>query len=387
MIEIIKKSECCGCHGCINVCPKNCISMKIDNEGFWYPIVDKDKCIGCNLCVKVCPEINIPKRDEYNTIAYACKNKNEDIRKNSSSGGIFTLLCEEVINNNGVVFGASFDESFNVRHTYTETIEECNQFRGAKYVQSKIGDTYKRVKEFLDNDRIVLFSGTPCQISGIDAYLRKKYNNLFLIDIACHGVPSPLIYKKYINTLKQKNRSNIKHISFRDKQTGWSKYSFNLIFENGIRVNQLGGENIYMKGFLKDIYLRPSCYSCKFKKPITSADITLADYWGIQDKHKKFDDDKGVSLILVNSKRGQDILKKLSNKMEMIETDLKHAINCNPSIVKHVKYNKNRDKFFKELGGNNLEELILKYTKISISTKIKNKILSILSRIKKVLFN
>lgn len=380
MIKIIKKEECCGCHGCTNVCPKECISMQIDNEGFWYPIVDESKCINCNLCEKVCPIINTPKRDEEKIIAYACKNKDEKVRECSSSGGVFNLLCEEVIYNGGVVFGAAFDDNFDVMHTYAETLDECIKFRGSKYVQSKIGDTFKIAKEFLNEGRIVLFSGTPCQISGLDAYLMKKYDNLILVDIACHGVPSPLVYKEYIKKLQLLNTSGIKDIRFRDKSTGWKTYSFKVEYNNG-ELKEKGYDNIYMKGFLKDIYLRPSCYTCKFKKPITSADLTLADYWGVQHKHPEFDDDKGISLILVNSKKGQSKFNLISKKIEVVETDLKYATNCNPCIVKHVEYNPKREDFFKAFKGDNITEVIEMYTKISIYQRVKGKIFSIIKNL------
>ena len=173
MIEIVDKGKCCGCHGCTNICPKSCISMEIDQEGFWYPKVDKNLCIDCHLCEKVCPILEDPVKQDFIPVAYACKNKVNEVRENSSSGGVFSLLCEEVINNGGVVFGASFDENFDVRHTYAETLEGCIQFRGSKYVQSKIGETYKQARKFLNDGRLVLFSGTQCQIKGLNLYLRK----------------------------------------------------------------------------------------------------------------------------------------------------------------------------------------------------------------------
>ena len=193
MIEIIDKAKCCGCHACDNVCPKNCIKIIIDEEGFLYPKINKDICISCNLCEKVCPLINSIDNNEFKSIAYACKNRNEQVRINSSSGGIFFLLCEEVINKNGVVFGATFDDNFNVKHSFTETLEECKAFRGSKYVQSSIGDMYKHAKRFLDQDRTVLFTGTQCQIKGLNIFLGKSYKNLLTVDVICHGVPSQSI--------------------------------------------------------------------------------------------------------------------------------------------------------------------------------------------------
>ena len=379
MIEINKKEECHGCHGCFNICPKECISMDKDNEGFWYPNVDKSLCINCNLCEKVCPIINTPKREKNEILAFACKNKNEKIRMQSSSGGVFTLLCEMVIKNGGIVFGAQYDEDFNVCHGYSDTIEGCSKFRGSKYVQSIIGDTYKQAKRFLDLGRKVLFSGTPCQIAGLEAYLMKKYDNLIMIDIVCHGVPSPVVYRKYLTYLKTLNKGIIKNIQFREKSNGWKDYNFKVIFTEG-EFTEKRTDNIYMEGFLKDLYLRPSCYECKFKKPVTSADITLGDYWGVQNIHKEFDDDKGISLILLHTDKGKNIIKEISNEMYIIDTNYEYSIKCNPSIVEPVTYNNKRKSFFYDIEKRNIKKNIYIYTKGNIIEKIIRKIKRIIER-------
>lgn len=382
MITITKKEECCGCHACSNKCPKQCITMKVDNEGFWYPDIDKDICINCGMCEKVCPIIHNENIERKKSISYACKNNDNNVRKTSSSGGVFTLLCENVIKAGGVVFGACFDENFDVKHMYAETLIECEKFKGSKYVQSKIGNTYEQTKRFLDDGRLVLFSGTPCQISGLEAFLMKKYNNLISVDIACHGVPSPMVYKSYLEILKNKNNSEVSSLSFRDKSVSWKTYNFKACFKNNKEFNEVAGNNIYMKGFLSDIYLRPSCYDCKFKKPVTSADLTLADYWGVQNIHPEFDDDKGTSLILVNTQKGQDIFNKISIDMDVLKTDLDYALSNNQSIVRPVKRNTKREKFFRELRDNNLEKVITKYTEPDFMEKVKEKGLRILRKIK-----
>lgn len=378
MIEISKKSECCGCYGCINACPKKCINMDIDNEGFWYPKVDKDKCINCNLCKHVCPVTNKLQKENFNKIAYACKNKDEKVRRSSSSGGVFTNLCEYVMDNSGIVFGAAFNDKFEVEHMEATTIEECKKFRGSKYVQSKIGETYKDAKKYLNQGKLVLFSGTPCQIKGLNLFLRKKYNNLILVDIVCHGVPSPLVFYRYKDKLNKEYNSEITFITFRDKSNSWKNYRYKISFKNGKVDEKLFTENIYSKGFLNDLYLRPSCYECESKNFKNNSDISLADYWGVQNKHPKFDDDKGVSLVLVNSKKGKKVFDQIYNKIEALETDLEYAISCNPCIIKPVKYNRKREVFFENLNCNNLEKLIYKNTKISFKKKIKNKIKKIL---------
>lgn len=373
MIDIKKKEECHGCHGCFNICPKKCIEMDIDNEGFWYPKIDKTVCINCNLCEKVCPIINVPTRENMKTHAIACKNKDEEVRMDSSSGGVFSLLCEFIINIGGVVFGAEYDEDFNVRHGYSETIEGCTKFRGSKYVQSVIGETYKQAKKFLLEGRNVLFTGTPCQISGLENYLGKKYDNLILVDIVCHGVPSPVVYKKYLNSIKRLNKGNIKNIQFREKSNGWKDYNFKVTFKEGEFI-QRRVRNVYMEGFLTDLYLRPSCYECKFKKPVTSADLTLGDYWGVQDIHEEFDDDKGVSLILIHTEKGKEIINKISNKMDVIDTDYEYSIKCNPSIVAPVKYNKKREHFFSDIEKRDIEKNIYRYTRGTIINRAVRKI-------------
>ena len=220
MIKIENKTECMGCHACFNKCPKQAIEMVEDEKGFKYPKVNKEKCIECGLCEKVCPIIN-NRKILNEPKAYAIINKKDEIREKSSSGGIFTLLAEYVIKNGGVVFGAAFDENWNVKHYYVEDIQDINIFRGSKYMQSIIGNTYKQAEEFLKDDRIVLFTGTPCQIEGLKAYLGKEYDKLYTQDIICHGVPSPKVHNIYLEYLKKKFKANkIENISHRDKEVG-----------------------------------------------------------------------------------------------------------------------------------------------------------------------
>lgn len=385
MIDIVKKEDCCGCNACTNVCPKQCISMETDEEGFWYPEIDKSKCIDCDLCVKVCPIIHTPKIEREEIKAYACKNKDLEARVDSSSGGVFSLLCKEVIDDGGVVFGASYDCDFDVRHTYAETIEECIQFRGSKYVQSQIGDTYKQAKKFLNEGRVVLFSGTQCQIKGLNLYLMKKYENLISVDIVCHGVPSPKVFKSYKDLLIKKYKGNIKDIRFRDKRKGWKEFSYITEFDNGAVHAETLKEDTYMKGFLKDLYLRPSCYCCTSKNYTNGSDLSLADYWGVQNIHPEFDDDKGVSLVIANTTKGKQALEKISNKIDIIETDLDYAITHNKCIIKSVDYNPKREGFFKEFNGDNLEYVVEKYSKITMTNKIKSKAMGALRRLKRII--
>ncbi|MEW9094149.1 MAG: Coenzyme F420 hydrogenase/dehydrogenase, beta subunit C-terminal domain [Clostridiaceae bacterium] len=377
MIIINDKKDCMGCHACSNICPQTCISMENDSEGFWYPKVDYQKCIKCKLCVKVCPIINkITVKNEPK--AYASINKDEFIRQESSSGGIFTLVAETIIDNGGAVFGASFDKEFSVFHSYVETKEELEKFRGSKYVQSRIGSAYNETKEFLDQGRNVLFTGTPCQIGGLKSYLQKDYDNLFCMDIICHGVPSPKAWQKYISYQENNAGSSIRRIAFRCKNEGWKRYSISLSFNNDMEYLESHKKDLYMKAFLKNVCLRPSCYACNFKTLHRQSDITLADFWGVQNVLPDMDDDKGTSLIFVNSVSGQYMLEHIKDRILYKEVDIERAILYNPSAIKSVEHNLKRESFFKELEQISFEELVEKYCKDSILSRIKRKSKSII---------
>lgn len=336
MIQIKDKSLCCGCSACVQTCPKQCISLIADKEGFLYPQVNQELCIECGLCENVCPELhqNEEKLPDY---VYAAKHSDETIRKESSSGGIFSLLADAVIDAGGVVFGARFDADWNVIHDYTETHEGLKAFRGSKYVQSKIGDSYKQAELFLKAERKVLFSGTPCQIAGLKKFLRKDYENLLAVDFICHGVPSPLVWQKYLeetvahqcnkNSVSSHSKSSlpekdglvnsekmkIKAISFRNKNLGWKKYSFALTLskaaatgkENTVSLSSIFHDNAYMQAFLDNLSLRPSCYRCPAKAGKSGSDITLGDFWGIEKIDPEVDDDKGCSLLAFNNVKAE----------------------------------------------------------------------------------
>ena len=249
IIEISNKKECSGCYACVSICPKRCISMQIDNEGFWYPLVDKNECIECGMCEKHCP-VKKSKRNYRDIEGYAAINKNSTVQKRSSSGGVFTLLAEYVLENGGVVYGAAFDEEYMVRHIGVERIHELGKLQGSKYVQSQMGSIYLEVKEKLNRGKIVYFSGTPCQVDGLIAFLGKEYDNLICQDIICHGVPSPKIWKQY---LKQFNIEKNAKILFRDKRTGWESYSFTI--DQREKYTQRASENLYILIF-KKIYIK-----------------------------------------------------------------------------------------------------------------------------------
>lgn len=336
MIKISDKKNCCGCEACVQACPRQCIGFKQDAQGFFYPSVNEDKCVNCGLCNKVCPILNV---EDYSlppsTPVYAAYNKDDEQRKTGSSGGIFELLALETIRNNGIVFGAVFDEGWNVVHSYAETEEQIEALKRSKYVQSRIGTNYKLVKSFLIQGKHVLFVGTPCQIAGLKHYLRKDYENLITVDVVCHGVPSQMIWQKYLAEKKKEiahkynaNEDDVlfNSISFRDKVKSWRRFHLSLTYrvrKDGIdaiapdsivgTASQYVWENDYMLSFLHDYANRPSCFDCKFRNGKCRSDLTLADFWGIEKLTdiQELKADKGTSLVLVHSDKGLQLLKRL----------------------------------------------------------------------------
>lgn len=373
MIEINTKENCCGCYACYNVCPKQCITMKTDNEGFWYPDIDKDKCVNCNLCEKVCPIVNPVQRNESLKLSYAVQNKDDAVRLSSSSGGMFHLLAESIIKQDGVVYGAGFDKDFSVKHIRINKIEEIQLLQGSKYLQSGIGNIYKQVKKDLKENKQVLFTGTPCQVEGLKSFLGREENNLLTMDFICHGVPSPMIWG-YYSAIEQDKKEQLKKVYFRNKDLGWKLFSLKMVFDKNIYVNDLNND-LYMKGFLQDLYLRPSCYNCRFKKVNRVSDITVADFWGIDKLLPKFDDDKGTSLVILHNNKAKNLFYKLKDKMNFIEVKFEDGIRYNKSMITSVRYNEKRDLFFAEFKiKENLFDLIKKYTKLSFKRRIKQKI-------------
>lgn len=369
MIRITNKSDCCGCNGCVQCCPESCITMYEDGEGFLYPEVDESACVDCGLCERVCPVVR-QSAERKPMAVYAAKGGNEEIRLQSSSGGVFTALAEEVIKEGGVVFGARFDESWEVTHDYTETVEGLSAFRGSKYVQSRIESSFRQTERFLKAGRKVLFSGTPCQIAGLRRFLRKEYGNLLTVDIVCHGVPSPGVWREYLREetarlLGEKNTfsslldlndrdARVESISFRDKRLGWKRFSFSLTLSvpgkrgarNTLSFSEPLDKNIFMRGFLSNLYLRPSCYACPAKSLKSGSDITIGDFWGIQNIIPEIDDDKGVSLAMVNTIKGEAYHRKILLSSRSVGYE--EALRYNGPIERSVRPTRKRESFYSD---------------------------------------
>lgn len=356
MIKIVQKEACCGCNACRQICPKQCISICEDLEGFLYPKVDFDICIDCHLCEKVCPILQ--QREPHKSLkTCAVKNMDDEVRMASSSGGVFTLLASAIIEKGGVVFGAKFNDKWEVVHDYTETKEGVVVFCGSKYVQSYIGDCFKQARNFLEDGRKVLFSGTPCQIAGLKLFLRKEYENLSTVDFICHGVPSPKVWRMYLHEIiARQSRKNviIEAISFRDKCLGWKNFSFTLTLskakESGLKeiilFTEVFSKNMFMKGFLSNLYLRPSCHFCPSKCFKSGSDITLGDFWGSEKILPLFDDNKGVSVVIINSNNGNSCIESIEKMLTLRQIHLEDVIYYNWCLKKSVAPHINRDKFF-----------------------------------------
>lgn len=351
--------------------------MEPDAEGFLYPIIDDQKCTKCNQCEKVCHTIS--QGNERKPLrVYAAKNIDEKIRSDSSSGGMFTMLAEHIINKGGVVFGAKFNNAWKVVHDYTETKDGLAVFRGSKYVQSDIGNTYVLAKDFLLAGREVFFSGTPCQIAGLKHFLQKDYSNLLTVDLVCRGVPSPLVFQKYLDELIDK-KSNILNIRFRDKRYGWKKYSFVIDTSNDSSLVIPKNEFSFRKGFLQNLYLRLSCYNCPAKLLKSGSDITLGDYWGIWNILPEFDDDKGVSLVMLNTEKGEQIYKHLRKNDK--ETTYASILKSHLNLEKSPPLTTKRSVFFKKLLNEPIIPLIKKLTNDSLQIRLKKRVKILLRKI------
>lgn len=359
--DVIDKEKCTGCMACKNACPRNAIEIHENDEGFLYPKINKDYCVNCNICKKVCPVENKLEENENEIEVYACKNKDDEIRLKSSSGGVFSLIANYILEQKGIVFGATFNEKFEVIHDWIENQNELDKFRCSKYLQSKIGNSYTKVKEFLKEGRKVLFTGTPCQIEGLLGYLGKDYENLYTQDIICHGVPSPKVWKKYLEYKEKINNETIKKINFRRKDiSGWNNYKVNFKYET-FEENEDVNDNFYMNIFLKNIVLRNTCYDCNFKKEKRLSDITVADFWGIEKVNDEIYDEKGISAVLINSEKGKILFENIKNDLIISKESIEDIKKYNPSFIKSSYYNEKRDAFFEDLNSKDFEEILRKY--------------------------
>jgi coenzyme F420-reducing hydrogenase beta subunit len=379
MIAYDKKEDCSGCTACQNICPHDAISMQADREGFLYPVINEEHCNDCGLCQKICPFQNNYKisGNFKQPLVYAAKHRSDEVRMNSSSGGMFTAISDYILSNAGVIYGAAFDKQFKVCHQRAENKGERNKFRGSKYVQSDLNGVFTEIKNELKNGRMVLFTGTPCQNAGLHAFLNKSYENLYLCDIVCHGTPSPLLWQEYIHFLEKKNKSRLISYSFRHKGIGWRGYNVYAVFDNG--KNKLNTTEVltYTRIFGSDLALRSSCYNCKFCNFHRPSDITIADFWGIEKSMPEFDDNKGISLVLVNSTKGQGLFQQVSNGLYYRESNTKDCLQPNlhsPSQVSLL-----REQFWQEYSDKGFEYVLKRYAAYGTIAQTKKTIVKVLN--------
>lgn len=359
MVELCSKLECTGCGACLNVCPQNCIEMIPDNEGFMFPIIDSEKCIDCKRCVRKCPILS-PVKEEEEPLVYAAYSLDDKVRRTSSSGGLFYTIAEFVITKGGVVFGAAFDDNMNLSHCYSETLEGLNRMKGSKYLQSNMNKAYKDVIEFLGKNKIVLFTGTPCQVAAckkvVPEHLRK---NLILVDIICHGVPSQKVFKSYLTKLSVLKGNDIKSFSFR-KIDGWDiEGSITL---NNKKVVLADRENVYINLFLKSYLHRECCYDCKYAVTPRCSDVTIADFWGIDKTQTSvLNVNHGVSLILINNAIGIELLNELSDKLYYEKRTLKEASLQNHQLYCSSFRPEKREIMYKYFDDHSLSQVYLRF--------------------------
>ena len=368
--EICKSGICTGCFACEKICPVGAIK-KAQKNGFFYPEIDFNKCVLCGKCKNICPALNKAKDDkEFFPKTYCAFNKDENIINQSSSGGVFPALAKSVLSGGGVVFGAAFNKDFTLCHTAAKTEEELKKFSGSKYLQSDKKEVFIEIENLLKSGKKVLFCGTPCEVGGLKAYLVHEYENLFTVDFICHGVPSPEVFKKYLKSLFEKY-GKIEEVSFRKKIPSLGNQNFNATFESGKEITERANENPFYLAFLSDLILRESCYNCSFKLKKRQSDITAADFWGADKVLGVSGIEKGYSLVLINSKKGEKLFKSSEDKLQILSVDHAAAIKDNPSYHSSV----NKPAFFKAfnktLNKKGLDRAVKKYCGNSIFAKIR----------------
>lgn len=379
MINIVNKTDCCGCKACADICPKNAISFKVDIEGFWYPDINNEMCVNCNACNKVCPIENInnlKQNDLEQSECYAAEHKNLEVVFDSTSGGLFSAFADVMYRKNGYVGGAIYNENFEIHQYVSNNKDDLPKLRSSKYLQSDSEGFYKEIKKHCIAGEHIFVCGTPCQMAALRAYLGKDYDNLLIADFICLGVNSPKIWRKYLDTFEERYGSPVVYVKAKSKEYGWRNLTQKVTLKNGKSYYETFSKSLWTQGYLStNVYCRPSCYDCKFKGFPRIADITLADFWGIEKYSKALEKNLGTSLVMINSKKGQKFFEEVKPRINYIPMAFENILPKNPALVRSIALPKvNRDDFFEYADGHTFTEIANKYIgkkEITYNQKIK----------------
>ena len=374
-----EKEKCTGCTACAAVCPFDAITMKADPEGFLYPVTDSARCVKCGKCDRVCPVDRGAAGAPLPNQAFLAMADDARIRRVSSSGGIFTRLSEKILEQGGMVFGCAMSEHpHRAHHVGVSSPEELGMLRGSKYLQSDLENTLKEADRQLKQGRWVLFTGTPCQIAGAKSYLRDR-EKLLTVDVICHGAPSPMVWSAYLSALEAEYSGRAVSVTFRDKSEGWRKYSLECVFDNGrvYRKNVL--EDLYLRGFVENLFLRPSCHQCVFKGGNYQSDLTVGDYWGVERSFPELAKADGVSLLIPHTAKGLEAIRGLEHcRVEEVAFDA--ALKSNPSYFTPVRPSPFRSRAIRRIAARGTEPVLGKYCGSRLSAKVRRKLAKLICR-------
>lgn len=352
--------KCTGCEACTSLCPAKAIEMRTDGEGFLRPAIDREKCTECGLCLKRCPvTVESHGAPSIMPALYAAWHTDPATREASSSGGVFSALAEQILSQGGVVFGAAYADNMEVRHHAVTSSAELHSLRGSKYVQSRIGRTFLDARQHLESGRQVLFTGTPCQIAGLRAFLGKEHEGLFTCDLLCHGVPSPGLWDAYIRSLEGKRKRVVRSVQFRSKEVHWLKPSVVLDYRDGGRTVTACQDDMFMRCFLADLALRPACYRCNFKALSYPGDITLADFWVVRQVHPDLPLDAGISMLLINSEKGRSLVSAAGASLFLRDSSASlPLVKAKTNLLRSANLPPGRETFLATVGRASFEEII-----------------------------
>lgn len=371
MINIENKIDCCGCSACAGVCPKQCITMQPDSEGFYYPSLNLEQCIDCGACNRVCPVLHPNAEDKIDQEGYIVQHINSDVLRESTAGGAFTAIAQYVIAKGGVVFGAALDNGLMAKHICVEKEEDLIRYRNSKYMQSLVDEkVFRQVRDYLKNGRMVCFSGTPCQIEGLKNFLYQEYENLITVDVVCRAVPSPFIFRKYLDVQKKRLGEKIQNVRFRDKYYGYKYSTMNIVTEQKKGQYHEGVESdLWLRTFFSNICNRPSCYECRFKKQYRVSDFTIGDCFSVGRFSKELDNDLGATKILIHSEKGKELFQKISDSVHYVNVEPDKLFEGCAELTHSVAKNEKREIFMADAVCMGSEELFQKYFPITFKSK------------------